>query len=209
MTSMTEILAMGPVMPVIVIDDSAQAVPLAQALVKGGIRTIEITLRTTAALDAIRAVADAGLDILIGAGTVTNAELASKARDAGAGFLVSPGTTDAVIAGAADAALPLLPGASSVSEIMRLMDAGFSAIKFFPAAAAGGPAFVKSLASPLPGLQICPTGGISLASAPDWLGLPNVPCVGGSWIASQALIAAGDFGTITTHARAAASLNVQ
>ena len=209
MTSMTEILAMGPVMPVIVIDDSAQAVPLAQALVKGGIRTIEITLRTAAALDAMRAVADAGLDILIGAGTVTNAELASKARDAGASFLVSPGTTDAVIAGAAEADLPLLPGASSVSEIMRLMDAGFSAIKFFPAAAAGGPAFVKSLASPLPGLQICPTGGISLASAPDWLGLPNVPCVGGSWIAPQALIAAGDFDTITTHARAAASLNVQ
>ena len=119
---------------------------------------------------------------------------------------MSPGTTDAVIKGAADAGLPLLPGAASVSEIMRLMDAGFSAIKFFPAAAAGGPSFVKSLASPLAGLQVCPTGGISLDSARDWLSLPNVPCVGGSWIAPQTMISAGDFRTITANARAAAAL---
>ena len=206
MTSILDILAMGPVMPVIVIDDSSKAAPLAQALLDGGIRTIEITLRTPAALDSIRAVADACPDILIGAGTVTNAALAASARDAGARFLVSPGTTDAVIKGAADAGLPLLPGAASVSEIMRLMDAGFSAIKFFPAAAAGGPSFVKSLASPLAGLQVCPTGGISLDSAPDWLGLPNVPCVGGSWIAPQTMISTGDFRTITANARAAAAL---
>jgi len=206
MTSILDILAMGPVMPVIVIDDSSKAAPLAQALLDGGIRTIEITLRTPAALDSIRAVADACPDILIGAGTVTNAALAASARDAGARFLVSPGTTDAVIKGAADAGLPLLPGAASVSEIMRLMDAGFSAIKFFPAAAAGGPSFVKSLASPLAGLQVCPTGGISLDSAPDWLGLPNVPCVGGSWIAPQTMINTGDFRTITANARAAAAL---
>ena len=206
MTSIPDILAMGPVMPVIVIDDSSKAVPLAQALIDGGIRTIEITLRTQAALESIRAVADACPDILIGAGTVTNEALATSARDAGARFLVSPGTTDAVIKGAADAGLPLLPGAASVSEIMRLMDAGFSAIKFFPAAAAGGPSFVKSLASPLAGLQVCPTGGISLDSARDWLSLPNVPCVGGSWIAPQTMISAGDFRTITANARAAAAL---
>ena len=206
MTSIPDILAMGPVMPVIVIDDSSKAVPLAQALIDGGIRTIEITLRTPAALESIRAVADSCPDILIGAGTVTNAALATSARDAGARFLVSPGTTDAVIKGAADAGLPLLPGAASVSEIMRLMDAGFSAIKFFPAAAAGGPSFVKSLASPLAGLQVCPTGGISLDSAPEWLSLPNVPCVGGSWIAPQTMISAGDFRTITANARAAAAL---
>jgi 2-dehydro-3-deoxyphosphogluconate aldolase/(4S)-4-hydroxy-2-oxoglutarate aldolase len=206
MTSIPDILAMGPVMPVIVIDDSSEAVPLAQALIDGGIRTIEITLRTAAALDSIRAVADACPDILIGAGTVTNAALAASARDAGARFLVSPGTTDAVIKGAADAGLPLLPGAASLSEIMRLMDAGFSAIKFFPAATAGGPSFVKSLASPLAGLQVCPTGGISLDSATEWLSLPNVPCVGGSWIAPQTMISAGDFRTITANARAAAAL---
>ena len=206
MTSIPDILAMGPVMPVIVIDDSSKAVPLAQALIDGGIRTIEITLRTPAALESIRAVADACPDILIGAGTVTNEALATSARDAGARFLVSPGTTDAVIKGAADAGLPLLPGAASASEIMRLMDAGFSAIKFFPAAAAGGPSFVKSLASPLAGLQVCPTGGISLDSARDWLSLPNVPCVGGSWIAPQTMISAGDLRTITANARAAAAL---
>ena len=206
MTSIPDILAMGPVMPVIVIDDSSKAVPLAQALIDGGIRTIEITLRTPAALESIRAVADACPDILIGAGTVTNEALATSARDAGARFLVSPGTTDAVIKGAADAGLPLLPGAASVSEIMRLMDAGFSAIKFFPAAAAGGLSFVKSLASPLAGLQVCPTGGISLDSARDWLSLPNVPCVGGSWIAPQTMISAGDLRTITANARAAAAL---
>ena len=206
MTSIPDILAMVTAMPDIVIDDSSKAVPLAQALIDGGIRTIEITLRTPAALESIRAVASACPDILIGAGTVTNEALATSARDAGARFLVSPGTTDAVIKGAADAGLPLLPGAASVSEIMRLMDAGFSAIKFFPAAAAGGPSFVKSLASPLAGLQVCPTGGISLDSAQDWLSLPNVPCVGGSWIAPQTMISAGDFRTITANARAAAAL---
>ena len=206
MTSIPDILEMGPVMPVIVINDSSKAVPLAQALIDGGIRTIEITLRTPAALESIRAVANVCPDILIGAGTITNAAHAASARDAGARFLVSPGTTDAVIKGAADAGLPLLPGVASVSEIMRLMDAGFSAIKFFPAAAAGGPSFVKSLASPLAGLQVCPTGGISLDSAQDWLSLPNVPCVGGSWIAPQTMISAGDFRTITANARAAAAL---
>ena len=207
MTSITEILQMGPVMPVIVIDDSAQAVPLAQALLQGGIRTIEITLRTPAALDAMQAVATACPEILVGAGTVTNVRLAKQARDAGAGFLVSPGTTDAVIKGAVDTGLPLLPGAASVSEIMVLMEAGFSAVKFFPAATAGGPSFIKSLASPLPGVSVCPTGGISLATASDWLALPNVSCVGGSWIAPQAMIAAGDFDRIAANASAAASLS--
>ena len=207
MTSITEILQMGPVMPVIVIDDSAQAIPLAQALLQGGIRTIEITLRTPAALDAMQAVATACPEILVGAGTVTNARLAAQAHDAGAGFLVSPGTTDAVIKGAVDAGLPLLPGAASVSEIMVLMEAGFSAVKFFPAATAGGPSFIKSLASPLPGVSVCPTGGISLATASDWLALPNVSCVGGSWIAPQAIIAAGDFDRIAANASAAASLS--
>ena len=206
MTSITEILALGPVMPVIVIDDAAQAVPLATALLAGGIRTIEITLRTPAALDAIRAVATDCPDIAVGAGTVNNAALAHEAREAGAGFAVSPGTTANVIKGCADTGLPLLPGAATVSEVMELQDAGFTAMKFFPANAAGGIGFIKALASPLPGISFCPTGGITQDSASDWLALSNIACVGGSWVASQAAIAAGDFDGITDRARAAAAL---
>ena len=157
MPSIRDILNLGPVMPVIVIDDSANAVPLARALLKGGITTIEITLRTPAALDSIRAVADACPDITVGAGTVTRADLAAAARDAGAAFAVSPGTTPAVIKGCAVAGLPLLPGASSASEMMALHDQGFDCVKFFPANAAGGTAFIKALASPLPDISVCPT----------------------------------------------------
>lgn len=206
MPSIQEILALGRVMPVIVIDDSSKAVGLANALLEGGIRTIEITLRTDAALDAIRAVAAECPGITIGAGTITTPKLAAAAAEAGASFAVSPGTTDAIIKGCADADLPLLPGAATVSEILALQEAGFSAVKFFPASAAGGPDFIKSLISPIPAITVCPTGGITLASAPDWLALANVPCVGGSWIAPQKAIANGDFGTITDNACAAAAL---
>ena len=193
-------------MPVIVIDDSDKAVPLAEALLAGGIRTIEITLRTAAALDAIRAVAANCPDITIGAGTVNRAELAQQARDAGAAFAVSPGTTQDVIAGCRAAGLPLLPGASTVSEMMALQADGFTAVKFFPANAAGGSGFIKALISRLPGLSVCPTGGITQDTASDWLALSNVPCVGGSWIASQAAIAEGDFDGIQSRAAAAAAL---
>ena len=206
MPSIQDILDLGRVMPVIVIDDSSKAVGLANALLEGGIRTIEITLRTNAALDAIRAVANECPDITIGAGTVTSPALAAAAAAAGASFAVSPGTTENVIKGCEDAALPLLPGAATVSEILSLQEAGFNAVKFFPASAAGGPNFIKSLISPMPSIRVCPTGGITLASAPDWLALANVPCVGGSWIAPQAAISAGDFDTITNNARAAAAL---
>jgi 2-dehydro-3-deoxyphosphogluconate aldolase/(4S)-4-hydroxy-2-oxoglutarate aldolase len=206
MPTIHDILALGPVMPVIVIDDSQHAVPLAEALLRGGLKTIEITLRTPAALEAIRAVAAACPDITIGAGTVTRPDLATAARDAGAGFAVSPGTTPAVIEGCRAAGLPLLPGASSVSEIMALQEAGFEAVKFFPANAAGGPGFIKSLISPLPGISVCPTGGITEATAPDWLALANVPCVGGSWVAPQADIAAGAFDAIAARAGIAAAL---
>jgi len=206
MSTIHEVLALGPVMPVIVIDDSRHAVPLAEALLAGGLKTIEITLRTPAALDSIRAVAAACPDITIGAGTVTRANLAAAARDAGAAFAVSPGTTPAVIEGCRTAGLPLLPGAASVSEIMALQEAGFDAVKFFPANAAGGTGFIKSLISPLPGISVCPTGGITEATAPDWLALANVPCVGGSWVASQAAIASGEFDAIAARAKVAASL---
>lgn len=206
MPTIHDILALGPVMPVIVIDDSQHAVPLAEALLRGGLRTIEITLRTAAAIDAIRAVAAACPDIIIGAGTVTRPDLAAAARDAGAAFAVSPGTTPAVIDGCRAADLPLLPGASSVSEIMALQEAGFEAVKFFPANAAGGTGFIKSLISPLPGISVCPTGGITEATAPDWLALANVSCVGGSWVAPQADIATGAFDAIATRASVAATL---
>jgi 2-dehydro-3-deoxyphosphogluconate aldolase/(4S)-4-hydroxy-2-oxoglutarate aldolase len=206
MPTIHDILALGPVMPVIVIDDSQHAVPLAEALLRGGLRTIEITLRTAAAIDSIRAVAAACPDITIGAGTVTRPDLAVAARNAGAAFAVSPGTTQAVIDGCHAADLPLLPGASSVSEIMALQEAGFAAVKFFPANAAGGTGFIKSLISPLPGISVCPTGGITEATAPDWLALANVPCVGGSWVAPQADIAAGSFDAIAARASVAATL---
>lgn len=205
-TSITEILALGPVMPVIVIDRAEDGVALADALLAGGLKTIEITLRTPAALGAIKAIAEARRDICIGAGTVISAELAKAAKEAGAHFAVSPGTTQAVIDGCAAADLPLLPGASTVSEMMHMLESGFTAMKFFPASAAGGTSFVKSLASPLPQITICPTGGISAVTAPEWLALPNVKCVGGSWVAPQNLINAGDFATIETLARDAASL---
>ena len=206
MLTIPRILALGPVMPVIVIDDSDKAVPLAEALLEGGIRTIEITLRTPAALDAISAVVGHCPDFRIGAGTVNRAELAHQARDAGAAFAVSPGTTQDVISGCRAAGLPLLPGAATVSEMMVLQDDGFSAVKFFPANASGGTAFIKALASPLPGVIVCPTGGITETTAPDWLALPNIACVGGSWIAPQALIESGDFAKITNRARVAAHL---
>ena len=204
--SIPEILALGPVMPVIVIDRAEDGVALADALLAGGLKTIEITLRTPAALGAIKAIAHARPNICIGAGTVISAELATAAKEAGAHFAVSPGTTQAVIDGCAAADLPLLPGASTVSEMMHMLEAGFTAMKFFPASAAGGTSFIKSLASPLPQITICPTGGISAATAPEWLALPNVKCVGGSWVAPQSLINAGDFTAIETLARDAAAL---
>ena len=204
--SIPEILALGPVMPVIVIDRAEDGVALADALLAGGLKTIEITLRTPAALGAIKAIADARPNICIGAGTVISAELATAAKEAGAHFAVSPGTTQAVIDGCAAVDLPLLPGASTVSEMMHTLEAGFTAMKFFPASAAGGASFIKSLASPLPQVTICPTGGISAATAPEWLALPNVKCVGGSWVAPQSLINAGDFTAIETLARDAAGL---
>jgi len=206
MLSIDAILGMGPVMPVIVIDRVDDAVPLAKALLDGGLKTIEITLRTQAALGAIEAVASHCPEICVGAGTILSASQARSAADAGARFGVSPGTTPQVIEGCAAAKLPLLPGGASLSEIMLLLEAGFSAIKFFPAVAAGGTAFVKSLASPLPQVTICPTGGITATTAPDWLALPNVRCLGGSWVAPQPLIAEQDFAAISALAREAAEL---
>ena len=201
-----DILTLGPVMPVIVIDEAEHAVALADALLAGGIRTIEVTLRTDAALDAVRAIRDARPDMVVGVGTIISPALARAAISAGAQFGVRPGATDAVLDGCEAAGLPLLPGATTVSEMMRLAERGYNRLKFFPATAAGGPAFLKSLISPLPDLRFCPTGGITESTAHDWLSLANIPCLGGSWIAPAGDIKSGDFAGITARALKASRL---
>jgi len=201
-----EILKLGPVMPVVTIDAAEHAVPLARALVAGGVRAIEITLRTAAGLAAIRAIAQAVPEAVPGAGTVLTGADLDAAADAGAKFAVSPGATRDLLAAAASGALPYLPAIATASELMAAMEAGFTAVKFFPAAQAGGPAALKSLAGPFPAARFCPTGGVEAKTAPDYLALANVLCVGGSWIAPREAIAAGDFGRIEQLAREAAAL---
>lgn len=199
------ICRLAPVIPVVVIDDAAQAVPLARALVAGGLPVIEVTLRTPAALDAIAAMAQVP-GARVGAGTVLDAGQAAQARAAGAEFAVAPGATPALVAACSAEGLPLLPGAATASEVMTLMEAGFHAMKFFPAEAAGGKAMLASLGAPLPQVRFCPTGGISAASAPDYLRLANVVCVGGSWITPAALMNSGDWDAIRDLAAQAAVL---
>jgi 2-dehydro-3-deoxyphosphogluconate aldolase/(4S)-4-hydroxy-2-oxoglutarate aldolase len=181
-------------------------VPLARALLAGGIRSIEITLRTPAALDAIRAVAAGIAEMAVGAGTVLGAADLEAAAHAGAHFAVSPGSTPALLAAAAAQGLPWLPGAATASEVMALREAGYRLLKFFPAAAAGGAALLRSLHGPLPDVRFCPTGGIGLESAPAWLALPNVVCVGGSWLTPGERLRASDWDAIEALARHAANL---
>jgi len=171
-----------PVIPVVVLHDTDHAVPVARALVEGGLPVVELTLRTPQALDCIEQIATHVPEILVGAGTIVGPGQAKEARDAGAQFLVSPGTTDMLLAAMQDSGLPHLPGASTVSEVMRLLEAGYTELKLFPAEAAGGAAFLKSIAAPLPQVRFCPTGGITAANASSYLSLPNVGCVGGSWL---------------------------
>lgn len=204
-----QILRLSPVMPVVTIADAASAPLLARALMAGGIGAIEITLRTQAALEAIRRVAGEVPQMAIGAGTILNAADAYAAAEAGAHFLVSPGLTPALAQAARDCPAPLLPGVATASEAMLARDFGFRLLKLFPAEAVGGRALLKSLHGPLPDLRFCPTGGISLESAPDYLALANVLCVGGSWIATDAAIAAGDWDGIAGRSRAAAALRPQ
>ena len=201
-----DILQAGPVMPVVVIDDAAHAEPLARALVAGGIRAIEITLRTGAALDAVRAIARDVPDAIPGVGTALTVADVLAALDAGAKFIVSPGATPTLLEAAIGSGLPFLPGVATASELMAGMAAGLSAFKYFPAAQAGGVEGLKALAGPFPRARFCPTGGVSAANAASYLALPNVACVGGSWIAPREMIAAGDFARIEQLARAAAAL---
>ena len=195
-----------PVIPVLRIDDSAHAVPLARALATGGLRVIEVTLRTAGALDAIERVAQEVPETIVGAGTILNARQCRQAADAGARFVVSPGAGEAIIDAARERSVPLLPGAMTPGEMMALLEQGFDFLKFFPAEQSGGTAFLRALASPFQGLTFCPTGGISLRNAPDYLSLPNVTCVGGSWVAPDDLVTAGEWQRIEALARDAASL---
>ncbi|TRW97780.1 bifunctional 4-hydroxy-2-oxoglutarate aldolase/2-dehydro-3-deoxy-phosphogluconate aldolase [Paracoccus sp. M683] len=195
----------APVIPVIVIKDAAKAADLAGALVAGGTPVLEITLRTSAALDAIRAMSSVKGGH-VGAGTVLTPDDARRAKDAGATFAVSPGLTDRLIQACSDLDLPLLPGCATASEVMAAMDAGYDMLKFFPAEAIGGAPALKSLAGPLPRASFCPTGGVSPANAPTYLGLPNVVCVGGSWIVTDADVEAGNWAAIEARSRDAASL---
>jgi 2-dehydro-3-deoxyphosphogluconate aldolase / (4S)-4-hydroxy-2-oxoglutarate aldolase len=194
------------VIPVVVIDDRAAAVPLARALVAGGLKLIEITLRTGAALDVIAAIAGEVEGAVVGAGTVLSKGHFAAAEKAGARFMVSPGVGPDVLAAAADSAVPLMPGAATPSEAMTLMDEGYTIQKFFPAGPAGGIAYLKALASPLPAIRFCPTGGIDTRNAGDYLALSNVVAVGGSWVTPADAIKGGDWSRIEKLAREATAL---
>ncbi len=204
-----DVMRDAPVIPVIVVQDAAQAVPMARALVAGGIRMLEVTLRTPAALDAIRAIAQEVPEAVAGVGTVRSAEDAEAAARAGARFAVSPGFTVSVGRACRDLGLPLLPGVATGSEIMLAQEEGYDALKFFPAMQAGGPALLKAWAGPFAEVRFCPTGGVSPQNAGDLLALPNVACVGGSWLTPADAMAAGDWGRITALAREAAGLSQQ
>lgn len=199
-------LALAPVVAVVVIERVEDAVPLARALVAGGIRAIEVTLRTPVAPEAIRAIADEVDRACVGAGTVLRPGDFVVAKQAGARFNVSPGSTDTLLAAADGIDVPWLPGAATASEALALFERGYRLQKFFPAAAVGGVEHLRSLAGPLPGIRFCPTGGIDAANAARYLALPNVVCVGGSWLTPRDLVAAQDWPAIESLARAAAQL---
>ena len=198
-----EILSSTPVMPVLVIKQLEHAVPLAQALVDGGIRVLEVTLRSAVALDAVKAIADAVPDAIVGVGTLTRPEQFVEASDHGAQFAVSPGLTRMLLNASAEFDLPYLPGVFSPSEAMAARDVGFEYLKLFPAQQAGGLGMLKAMASPFPELKFCPTGGISADSFREYLAQPNVACVGGSWVAPADAIESGDWDEITRLAREA------
>jgi 2-dehydro-3-deoxyphosphogluconate aldolase / (4S)-4-hydroxy-2-oxoglutarate aldolase len=195
--SIADILERSRIVAVLVVEDVAVAVPLSRALVEGGIGLIEVTLRSAVALDAIAAIVHGVPEAVVGAGTLTAPHQFAEAEKRGCRFLVSPGATPALCEAAAQSAVPWLPGAATVSEMLALRERGYLIQKFFPAEASGGVACLKSLASPLPDLRFCPTGGIGEHNAQDYLAVPNVLCVGGSWMAPPALVRSGDWAAIT------------
>ncbi|MET8740409.1 bifunctional 4-hydroxy-2-oxoglutarate aldolase/2-dehydro-3-deoxy-phosphogluconate aldolase [Streptomyces sp. NPDC004728] len=202
----SSVLDLAPVVPVVVLEDAADAVPLARALVAGGLPAIEVTLRTAAALDAIGAIAAEVPDAVVGAGTVISVRNVADTVAAGARFLVSPGWTERLLDAMKASGVPFLPGVSTTSEVVALLERGVTEMKFFPAEAAGGTAYLKALSAPLPQARFCPTGGISLASAPSYLALPNVGCVGGSWMVPADAVAAKDWARVERLAGEAAAL---
>ena len=201
-----EVVCAAPVVPVIVLEDAAHAVPLARALLAGGLTVLEVTLRSDAALPGIRAIAREVPQAKVGAGTVLSVDDLAAAREAGAQFAVSPGSTPALLESARTCGLPFLPGVMTPSEVAAALAAGYDTMKFFPAGQAGGVEMLKALAGPFPQVKFCPTGGISLANASDFLALPNVVCVGGSWITPGASIRASDWAAITRLAQQASRL---
>ncbi|MET9494676.1 bifunctional 4-hydroxy-2-oxoglutarate aldolase/2-dehydro-3-deoxy-phosphogluconate aldolase [Streptomyces sp. NPDC006552] len=205
----SSVLDLAPVVPVVVVEEAADAVPLARALVAGGLPAIEVTLRTPAALDAIRAIAAEVPDAVVGAGTVISPANVTDAVTAGARFLVSPGWTETLLGAMRESGVPFLPGVSTTSEVVALLEHGVREMKFFPAEAAGGTAYLKSLAGPLPQARFCPTGGVSPANAPAYLALKNVGCVGGSWMLPADAVTAKDWARVETLAREAAALRAQ
>jgi 2-dehydro-3-deoxyphosphogluconate aldolase/(4S)-4-hydroxy-2-oxoglutarate aldolase len=200
------LLDLAPVIPVVVIEDAENAVPMARALVAGGLPVIEVTLRTPAAREAIARIADQVPEATVGAGTIRTTDDISAAVSAGAKFLVSPGTTLSLVEAMDSSGVPYLPGAATVSEVMALAERGIKELKFFPAEAAGGVPYLKSIAGPLPDVRFCPTGGISVNTAPGYLALPNVGCVGGSWLTPADALAAGDWARVEKLAAEAAAL---
>ena len=206
MSDIGNLLGLAPVVPVVVLDDAKTAVPLARALVAGGIPAIEVTLRTPVALEAIRAIAGEVEGAVVGAGTVLTPRQLADSAAAGARFAVSPGATPTLLDADRGSPIPLLPGSATPSEVMALLERGFRYLKLFPAEAVGGVALLKSMASPLPAARFCPTGGIGPDNAPDYLALPNVVCVGGSWLAPADAVREGAWDRITALAKAAAAL---
>jgi 2-dehydro-3-deoxyphosphogluconate aldolase/(4S)-4-hydroxy-2-oxoglutarate aldolase len=196
----------APVMPVIVIDHVQDAVPLARACVEGGVSVLEVTLRTAAGLESIRRIAAEVPGAWVGAGTVTTVPEVARVAEAGARFIVSPGFDRVIVAAARDLGIDVMPGVMTPSEVMAAMAEGLSLLKFFPAGAAGGIPMLKALAGPFPAVRFCPTGGIDARNAPDYLALPNVVAIGGSWLTPAAAIARRDWAAITTLARSAAAL---
>ena len=200
------IMGLAPVIPVLTVASVEDGLAQAKALIAGGLLAIEVTLRTAPALAAIRAIAKAMPEAMVGAGTIVSTAQIGEAVAAGAKFLVSPGAPPALARAAAEAPVPFLPGCATVSEAMALAELGFRALKLFPAEAAGGARLLASLAAPLPDLRFCPTGGIDFMKAPDYLKLPNTPCVGGSWMLPKAALAKGDYAEVEKLAREAAGL---
>ena len=205
-TSIQDIMNTSPVIPVMVINNVEQAVPLAHALVESGLKVLEITLRTPAALESIQAIKAEVPDAIVGAGTIIDSRTLQQSIAAGAEFLVSPGVTDSLLDEALASGVPLLPGVITPSEVMRLLERGITAMKFFPAQAAGGIPMLKAIGAPLPQVTFCPTGGVNPGNARDYLALANVACVGGSWMAPASLVDAEDWTEIKRLAVEAAAI---